>query len=132
VTNDQHEHVKESFDWTEQTQELLNKLLRALWKQIDVWRKFNAPNGGIRFLPGLDSMQGVVDGRSHPSYGSIKETYAEINDKFEYLESHRQKLDHLRESCHDLAKRVSLPPSSLLLESSLTRSARTPVEASKQ
>lgn len=97
------EKLKKSFDWTQQTIQLLNKLLSALSKTNEAWKRFDSRNGDISYFEDIDSSKDFANSRAWLLLRAIKETFGNLED----LE---QKLRLSKGSCNNLAQAVRFEP----------------------
>ena len=99
--------MKESFDWTLQTIELLSELLGVLSKMVKAWDTFSSCGGDIGYFSDIDASPNI----STYACRSLRA----IKEAFEKLEDHRQRLLLLKERCYGFARAVSYNPFPLLM-----------------
>lgn len=90
--------MKKTFDWTQQTRELLFRLLDKISEATKAWTRFNSLDGDIGYFSGPSP--NPSGSQHHRSLRAIKET-------FEMLEDLQQKLELLDKSCNNSAQAVS-------------------------
>ena len=90
-----------TFDWTQQTMELLSQLLDVISKPIKAWQSFNSSNGDIGYFSRIESLSDISQCRTRLSLRAINET-------FQNLKSLQQTLLLLEKSCRQSAEAVRL------------------------
>jgi hypothetical protein len=95
-------NLKEIFDCTLQTIDLLSTLLAVLSKAIKAWQRFSSSNGDIGYFSRIHSTL-----ESDVSWHRVRESLSAINETFETMEDVEQTLVLLKGRCHDSAQAVS-------------------------
>jgi hypothetical protein len=88
--------MKISFDWTLQRMQLLSELIVVLSGNIDQWNAFSSPDSEINYFSDIDKFPSNSPEFKHGCYAGP--TLRRINKTFERFETHRQKLESLKES----------------------------------
>jgi hypothetical protein len=98
--------VKKTFDWTQQSKELLRKLQVQLSKTIAEWKRFSSKDGDIGYFqdikPPTAPSKDPSKYRAGLALGTVKEM-------FEAMEELYQTLRHLQDDFKDSAKAVGRP-----------------------
>ena len=66
--------MKETYDWTQKTRELLSQLINLLSELINEWEAFKSSDGDILFFFALKDVQSTAQACSYPPLRSIKDT----------------------------------------------------------
>ena len=88
--------MKICFDWTRQRIELLSDLIVCLSGNIDQWDEFSFQDSGINYFSDIDKSSSNSPEFMHGCYAGP--SLRRINRIFKKFETHRQKLESLKES----------------------------------
>jgi hypothetical protein len=92
--------LKDVFDWTVQSIDLLTKLMMVLSETNKAWEVFASPGGDISYLQYAEDSPKVQDQISHTLEG--------ITHSFEGLKYLQRRLISLNERCHSTASIVGI------------------------
>jgi len=106
-----------TFDWTQQTIDVVNSLRRALSETNKQWERFNVNSGDIDYFSDSSCSSSSADIASKSNYSipddnsqnRLKPLLCEIGEQFQRLQTVQRALDALSASCKDSAKNVRCP-----------------------
>jgi hypothetical protein len=90
--------MKEAFDWTLQTMDLLRRLDGVLSDTVEAWKSFNSPSEDIGYF--RDTDRAAISPNARRSLHAIKAI-------FRQLEGHQKKMVLLNKCCSDFSGAVS-------------------------
>jgi hypothetical protein len=93
--------MKEAFDWTLQTIDLLRRLDGVLSNTVEAWKLFNSPDGDISYFRDTDAA--AISPNAHRSLHAIKAI-------FRQLQENQKTMVLLNKCCSDFSKAVSQDP----------------------
>ena len=90
--------IKEAFDWTLQTMDLLRRLDGVLSSTVEAWKSFNSPDEDIGYFRNTDAA--AISPNARRSLHAIKAV-------FRQLEGSQKKMALLNKCCFDFSRAVS-------------------------
>jgi hypothetical protein len=93
--------MKEAFDWTLKTMDLLRRLDGVLSDTVGAWEMFSSPDEDIGYFRDTDAA--AISPNARRSLNAIKAI-------FRQLAGNRKKIDLLNKCCSDFSKAVSRNP----------------------
>src|SRR5947207_14845000 len=90
--------IKEAFDWTLQTMDLLRRLDGVLSDTVEAWQSFNSPGEDIGYFRDTDAA--AISPNARRSLHAIKAT-------FRQLQGSQKKMASLNKCCSDFSRAVS-------------------------
>jgi hypothetical protein len=90
--------IKEAFDWTLQTMDLLRRLDGVLSDTVEAWKSFNSPDEDIGYFRNTDAA--AISPNARRSLHTIKAI-------FRQLQCNQKRMDLLNKSCSDFSRAVS-------------------------
>jgi hypothetical protein len=100
------EEIKEVFNWTLKTMELLRRLDGVLSTTIEAWKSFNSPHEDIDYFRETD--RAAISSNARRSLHTIETI-------FRQLQEHQKKIFLLNTCCWDFSRAVSRKFSYLLI-----------------
>jgi hypothetical protein len=88
--------MKEAFDWSLQTKDLLRRLGAVLANTVEAWNSFNAPDEGIGYFYN----GAAISPNAHRSLRAVKAI-------FRQLQGYQKRMSLLDQRCSDFSRAVS-------------------------
>ena len=98
--------IKEAFDWTVLTMDLLRRLESVLLDTVEAWKSFNSPGGDINYF--YDTDAAAISPHARRSLHTVKASFQQIG-------RNQKKIAVLNKCCSDFSRAVSLTFSHLIM-----------------
>lgn len=106
--------MKETYDWTQKTRELLSQLINVLSELNNEWEAFKSSDGDIRYFSDVSDVQSTAQACGDLSLLSIKDTpekpFKDVNEEIRTSQDHTHRslraIKEMFEKLHILCQKL--------------------------